>query len=144
MFSIWHGRRVPALLEIYEAFRKHLDFLRRHLYFTTAGGDMSPYHELRLTLDQQLVFLDDDLAHRIRRLESELLEFWNWALEQRALGSDDLSNVRHRLDFEIPSYLDQLRRLINIYATDGQIGRDGDPQVPNEGMHPTAQRPGGG
>ena len=31
MFSVWHQKRVNALVEIYEAFRLYLDFLRRAL-----------------------------------------------------------------------------------------------------------------
>lgn len=117
MLSLWHSKRVSALLDLYEAFRRHLNFLRRILYPAgTAGGDVSEMHDLPEAVDKNLVYLDDDLAVRIRELQGELLVFWNWAARERERGDEGLDAVRHRLDFEIPGYLDKLRELIGASA----------------------------
>jgi hypothetical protein len=119
MFGVWHGKRLGALIDIYEGFRQYLDFLRKHLYFPTAGGDVTPMHDFRNLLDRKLVFLDDELASRINNLSAELLMFWNWAQTRRDEGEEGLLEVRNRLDYDIPSYLDKLRRIINEYAIEG-------------------------
>jgi hypothetical protein len=103
-------------VEIYEAFRTYLDFLRRALYVPGWRGSLDPYFDYRTTIDRNLVFLDDELQGRINDMQGELLLFWNWALQEpRGSGvSDDA--VQHRLDFEIPGVLERLRREINAYA----------------------------
>jgi hypothetical protein len=116
-FTHWHQKRVSALVEIYDAFRVYLDFLRRLLYVPkTQGQSMDPYHDFRKTIDRNLIFLDDGLQESVNALQVELLQFWNWAMrEPRGQGiSDDA--VQRRLDFEIPNVLDRLRREINAYA----------------------------
>jgi hypothetical protein len=119
MFGIWHGKRLGALIDIYEGFRQYLDFLRKHLYFSSGGGDVTPMHDFRILLDQKLVFLDDELASRINNLSVELLMFWNWAQAKRYEGEEGLLEVRNKLDYDIPGYLDKLRRIINEYAIEG-------------------------
>jgi hypothetical protein len=118
MFSLWHQKRVIALLTIYDAFRKHLDFLRRHLYvFPHVGGDVSPIHDFPNTIQEQIVYLNDALQTKIRKYQMELLEFWNWAVE---IGSkneaESWTEVQYKLDYEIPNYLEILRKDINEFA----------------------------
>lgn len=48
MFSVWHQRRLTALIEIYDAFRLYLDFSRRALYFEQKSGlSMDPMWDFR-------------------------------------------------------------------------------------------------
>lgn len=76
-------------------------------------------HDFRNLLDRKLVFLDDELACRINNLSGELLLFWNWAQRRRDEGEEGLQEVRNKLDYDIPGYLDKLRRIINEYAIEG-------------------------
>ena len=115
-FLHWHHQRMTALVEVYEAFRKYLDFLRRRLYIPGSQGSMDPYFEFRTTIDKNLVFLDDPLQQKIIGLQGELLIFWNWAVQQPRDKGITNDEVQKRLDFEIPSYLDILRKEINDYA----------------------------
>jgi len=120
MFAAWHQKRVSALIEIYEAFRTYLDFLRRALYFSRTGMSMDPMWDFRTVIDRNLVFLDDQLQNDVLTFQSELLLFWNWAMERHSAGGQaDLEAVQHRLDFEIPGYLEKLRKVINSYADPG-------------------------
>ena len=115
MFSAWHGHRITALIDVYEAFREYLRFLRLHFYFE-GDRDLTPLHEFREAMDRNLVFLDDQLREPIVRFQSELLQFYNWAFSERQKGEGGLAAVRRRLDFEIPNYLEELRKLFNEYS----------------------------
>ncbi len=115
-FTFWHQKRVAALVEIYDAFRIYLDFLRRALYIPGSRVPLDPMHDFRKTMDEKLVFLDDDLQRRISAMDGELLLFWSWAHQQpRGVGITD-DAVQKRLDFEIPAVLERLRQEINRYA----------------------------
>jgi hypothetical protein len=115
-FTFWHQKRVAALVEIYDAFRNYLDFLRRALYIPGSRGSLDPYFDFRKLIDQNLVFLDDELQQRLNGMHVELLQFWNWAQQQeRGVGITG-DAVQQRLDFEIPGVLERLRREINSYA----------------------------
>lgn len=117
MFSIWHQKRISALIEIYEAFRSYLDFLRRALYFPGTGTNIDPMWEFRTALDKNLVFLDDQLQEDVQRMAAELRGFWNWAhMQPRPSNPLDIDPVQDRLDNQIPGYLVKLRRTINQYA----------------------------
>jgi len=76
-FTYWHQKRVTALGEIYDAFRVHLDFLRRALYIPGSRESLDPYFDFRHVIDKNLVFLDDELQQRINAMQFDLLEFWN-------------------------------------------------------------------
>ena len=131
MFSVWHQKRIDALAAIYEAFRLYLDFLRRALYIPESRESLDPMWDFRTTVEQNLVYLNDSLQGDIQELSGELLVFWNWAHEQtRPGGIDVVDPVQNRLDFEIPGYLEKLRKIINSYA---------DPSFEIDGMK--AQQP---
>jgi hypothetical protein len=73
--------------------------------------------DFRTTVEQKLVYLNDSLQDDIQKLSGELSAFWNWAHQQdRPGGIDDADLVQKRLDFEIPGYLEKLRKIINSYA----------------------------
>ena len=117
MFSVWHQKRIDALAAIYDAFRAHLDFLRRKLYLPDQRLSLDPMWDFRNTVEKNLVFLNDSLQQDIQRFSGELLEFWNWAqVQNRPGGISDTDPVQKRLDYEIPGYLEKLRRVINSYA----------------------------
>jgi len=120
MFSVWHQKRVNALVEIYEAFRLYLDFLRRALYIPDTRINMDQAWEFRTTVERNLVFLGDTLQRQVQEFSGELLLFWNWAQQQqRAPGPLGEDPVQKRLDYEIPTYLEKLRQVINRYADPG-------------------------
>jgi hypothetical protein len=118
MFSLWHEKRIVSLLEIYEAFRTHLDWLRRSLYFEPPKSlDVTPMHDFYDAIQEHLVYLNDDLRRKILQYQGELLEFWNWTVSIRSDSERESWNeVRRRLDVEIPGYLEKLRRDINQFA----------------------------
>lgn len=112
----WQARRVEALIEVYDTFREHLDFLRREFYGPRGTSQsMDKFHSFRNRLDKVRVFFDEDAEMEIRNVEGELLEFWNWAVSNPH-ESDNFEEVRRRLDFEIPRYLDRIRYFINREA----------------------------
>jgi len=117
MFSVWHQKRVNALVEIYEAFVIYLNFLRRALYIPDTQTNLDPMWDFRTNVERNLVFLDDDLQSQVQEFSVELLQFFNWAHQQKRtpapLGEDP---VQKRLDYEIPTYLKKLRQVINKYA----------------------------
>ena len=113
--SAWYEKRSAALVELYGAFYAYLDFLRRHLYFDQRAGDVTPMHEFRSACDSLSVFLTDDLKARMDQYTGELLQFWNWAVQNR---ETDQEEIRRRLDYEIPGYLDRLRVDIGRYLDD--------------------------
>jgi hypothetical protein len=123
MFSVWHQKRLNALVEIHEAFRVYLDFLRRALYIPGMRTSMDPMWDFRNTVERNLVFLDDALQKDVQNFSGELRLFWNWALQQQRvpgpLGEDP---VQKRLDYEIPTYLEKLRQVINRYAEPNYSG----------------------
>jgi hypothetical protein len=126
MFSVWHQKRVNALVEIYEAFRLYLDFLRRALYIPNTRSSLDPMWDFRTTVDRNLVFLDDGLQRQVQQFSAELLLFWNWAhLQPRTPGPLGEDPVQKRLDFEIPTYLEKLRQVINTYADPEYSGSQG-------------------
>jgi hypothetical protein len=110
--SAWYEKRSAALVELYGAFYAYLDFLRRHLYFEQRGGDLTPMHDFRRACDSLSVFLTDDLKTRVDQYAGELLQFWNWAVQNQ---ETELEEIRRRLDYEIPGYLDRLRTDIGRY-----------------------------
>lgn len=110
--SAWYEKRASALVELYGAFYAYLDFLRRHLYFDQDGRDVTPIHDFRRACDSLSIFLTDDLKAQVDQYSVELLQFWNWAAQNR---ETDLEAIRHRLDYEIPRYLDRLRIDISRY-----------------------------
>ena len=117
MFSVWHQKRVNALVEIYQAFREYLNFVRRQLYIPSHTESMDPYFKFRDTLDENLVYLNDELQQQIQQYSGELLLFWNWAVIQEREGNVSAEDeVQRRLDYEIPTYLEKLRKVINDYA----------------------------
>jgi len=126
MFSVWHQKRVNALLDIYEAFMLYLDFLRRALYIPESRSSLDPMWDFRTAIERNLVFLDDDLQSQVQGFSGELSEFWNWAHQQKRtpgpLGEDP---VQKRLDYEIPTYLEKLRQVINKYADPGYERSEG-------------------
>ncbi len=89
MISVWHQRRVYALIEIFEAFLAHLDFLRRNLYVPGTSRCLDPMWDFRVAVDQNIVFLDDGLQVQKQTFQSELLLFWNWALEHHATNDEE-------------------------------------------------------
>ena len=111
----WHARRTEALIEVYDAFRQHLDFLRRHFYWPEKSRDITPLHDFHTRLEKVLVYFDENSALKIRNAQGELLLFWNWATERES-QPEALIEIRHRLDFEIPKYLDQVRQFVNQEA----------------------------
>lgn len=116
MFSAWHQKRLDALVEIYQAVRLYLDFLRKALYIPGSRVSLDPMWDFRRTLDTNLVYLDSSLQFEVQRISGELLLFWNWARGQsRGEGVSD-DTVQKRLDFEMPGYLERLRKIINSYA----------------------------
>ena len=116
--TLWQEKRVASLLEIHDAFRKCLDFLRRELYVAPPKGlDVTPLHDFFDSIQQNLVYLNDDLQRTILNYQGELLQFWNWTVTLRGdCGTDGWKQVQKRLDFEIPEYLEKLRQVINAYA----------------------------
>jgi hypothetical protein len=73
--------------------------------------------DFREALEKNMVYLNESLQCDVQKLSGELLEFWNWAHHQpRPGGFDDADGVQHRLDYEIPGYLDKLRQIISSYA----------------------------
>lgn len=133
MFSVWHQKRLNALIEIYQAFREYLNFLRRQLYLPSNRESMDPYLKYRNTLDENLVYLNDELQLQIQQYSGELLLFWNWAHEQEREGKiSDEDEVQRRLDYEIPTYLEKLRKVINKYAEPGNYSDEENEVDANE------------
>jgi hypothetical protein len=114
--KLWHERRVEALIEIYGAFTSYLHFLRQALYLPESKVPMDPYFEFRETLDENLLFLDDELGQFIITLSGELLLFWNWAHRQKREPGITNDEVQRRLDNDIPAVLERLRVRVNEYA----------------------------
>jgi hypothetical protein len=110
--SAWYEKRSTAFVELYAAFYAYLDFLRRHLYFNQRGGDVTPMHDFRKACDSLSVFLTDELKAKVDQYAAELLQFWNWSVENRETHQEE---IRRRLDYEIPGYLDRLRIDISRY-----------------------------
>lgn len=110
-FSRWHEKRVTALEVIYQAFARHLDFLRRKFYFDS-DEPIDSIHEFRNALQAQMLYLDAATAAKISIYQRELIQFWN----QATLSKSDavgMAQIRDRLDHEIPGYLLKLQRDIN-------------------------------
>jgi hypothetical protein len=116
-----------AMEAIYIAFCEYLDFLRRKLYVDSRDLPLDPMHAFRNGLERRIVYLDDAMAEKVQRYQGELLDFWNWAqMTLQREGDLGREKVRHRLDYEIPAYLPQLRRDLNTfldpnYKGDGTI-----------------------
>lgn len=122
-FSKWHDRRLESLITVYNAFCDVLDFLRRNLYVETKEVRMDPMHEFFRTIDRQIVYLDDSMAEKVKRYQSELIGFWNWSMKSLSeKGEESRKDIRHRLDTEIPSYLPRLRRDINEFLDPNYLG----------------------
>ena len=112
----WQSRRVEALIEIYDTFNQHFDFLRRYFYFPATGGkDVTPLHEFHERLQKVILFFDESEAVEIRKAQSELLDFWNRAQQQRS-QPESIEELRRRLDIELPRHLDGIRRFVNRQA----------------------------
>lgn len=107
-FSKWQDKRVEASVAVYVAFRRYLDFLRQALYLKHDGVDVTPMHDFRNSVEDNIVYLEDGLAEKVLRYQGELLLFWNSSVLQ--VGTDE---VRRKLDHEIPTYLMRLRGDIN-------------------------------
>jgi len=124
MLTFWHEKRVASLLEIYEAFRQYLDFLRRALFIKPHKGvDVSPQHDFCNSIQKHLVFFDDALRQKVLSYQNELLEFWNWSVCRLGEENDQSwDEVQRRLDYEVPLYLEKLRRDINEYADPAYTG----------------------
>jgi len=76
--------------------------------------------DFRTAVECNLVFLDDALQRQVQDFSGELLLFWNWAhQQQRTPGPLGEDSVQKRLDYEIPTYLEKLRQVINKYADPG-------------------------
>jgi hypothetical protein len=114
--KLWHDKRIASLVAIHEAFRRYLDWLRRSLYVRPLKGlDVTPMHDFRDAIQEQLVYLNDDLRDTVLKYEYELLQFWNWTVALRS-DPESWNQVQKRLDYEIPHYLELLRQRINAYA----------------------------
>jgi hypothetical protein len=78
---------------------------------------VTPLHDFFNSIQEHLVYLNDDLRETVLKYQGELLQFWNSTV---TLGSDKdpevWKQVQKRLDFEIPQYLEKLRQDINAYA----------------------------
>ena len=116
--SLWHEKRAAALVVLYGAFYVYLDFLRLHLYFDRRGGNVTPMHDFRHACDSLSVFLTDDLKDNIDKYSRELLEFWNWAVQNRESEHEEICR---RLDYEIPQYLERLRVDFNRYLEERSL-----------------------
>lgn len=114
--SVWHEKRVNALVEIYDAFRLYLDFLRRALYVPESRESLDGMWDFRKTIDKNMVFLNDDLQQMIENHSVNLLQFWNWAQSQERGKGITGDSVQKKLDYEIPAILEQLRVEINKYT----------------------------
>jgi len=118
MFSVWHQKRIEALVEIYEAFRHYLKFLRRALYMPQRRESLDSMWEFNASVERNLVYLDSTIQCDIQLLQGELLKFFNWAHDQHKIGKkENIKKVQQRLDFEIPVYLEKVRNIINAYAS---------------------------
>lgn len=119
-----HKSEIEALEEIYDAFCEYLDFLRRKLYFSPSPISMDPMWDFNKAIQKNLVRIRPSSREAVQRYQFELLEFWNWALGQpRSESLNEETELRRRLDFEIPSYLEKLRGLIDdICQTSTQQG----------------------
>lgn len=118
---LWHEKRIDALVEIYMAFIDYLDFLRRTHYIKEEpprGVSLDPMWDFRKVLDKNRLYLDDELHEFIVGLNSELLQFRNFAVQNRAL-EDGNEEVQRRLDYEIPQVLERLRVRVHEYADPG-------------------------
>ena len=114
-FTKWHEKRILALEEIYIAFQAYLDFLRLKLYFD-CDVSLDPMHDFRKSLDKQKLYLDDSMERKISQYEGELLMFWSASIQSLAIeGESAREEIRHELDYKIPSYLVKLREDINSY-----------------------------
>jgi hypothetical protein len=116
--KLWHEKRIGSLLAIHEAFRRFLDWLRRSLYVAPPKRlDVTPLHDFFNSIQEHLVYLNDDLRETVLNYQGELLQFWNWTATLRSDEDPEIwKQVQKRLDFEIPQYLEKLRRDINAYA----------------------------
>ena len=119
--SSWYDKRTAALIDLYGAFQVYLDFLRRHLYFDRRDGDVTPIHDFCRACDSLSVFLTDELRSRVDKYCHELLEFWNWSVKNRDNAQEE---IRRRLDYEIPQYLERLRIDISRYFDDRPSSHD--------------------
>lgn len=116
--KLWHEKRIAALLTIHDSFQQFLDWLRRSLYCSPPEGlDVTPLHDFFDSIEKHLVYLNDDLQKTIMNYKGELLQFWNWTVTLRSDKTpDNWKQVQERLDYEIPHYLEKLRKEINAYA----------------------------
>ncbi|QQS14273.1 MAG: hypothetical protein IPK81_08930 [Rhodospirillales bacterium] len=115
-FTKLHEKRLESLIEIYNAFADYLDFMRKALYVKNTGVNMDPMHKFHDIILRQSVYLDESMASKFARYQGELLQFWNKSHEDISTKGDvGREEVRHRLDYEIPKYLPQLRKDINEY-----------------------------
>ena len=114
--SVWHEKRVNALIEIYDAFRLYLDFLRRALYVPDSRENLDGMWDFRKAIDKNLVFLNDDLQQMVENHSVNLLKFWNWAQSQERGKGNIGDSVQQKLDYEIPAILEELRVEINKYT----------------------------
>ena len=74
-------------------------------------------HDFYNSIQEHLVYLNDDLRETVLKYQGELLQFWNWTVTLRSDEDPEIwEQVKKRLDFEIPQYLEKLRRDINAYA----------------------------
>lgn len=119
--QIWHEKRIASLLAIHDSFRKYLNFLRKSLYVSPPTGlDVTPMHDFSNSIEEHLVYLNDDLRRTVVGYQGELLQFWNWTVTLRDDNDPECwKQVQNRLDYEIPGYLDKLRQFINSYADPG-------------------------
>jgi hypothetical protein len=116
--KLWHEKRIASLLAIHDAFRQCLDWLRRSLYASPPKGlDVTPLHVFFNSIQEHLVYLNDDLRETILKYQADLLQFWNWTVRLVSDGDpESWKKVQNRLDFEVPQYLEKLRQVINTYA----------------------------
>ena len=75
-------------------------------------------HDFRHACDSLSVFLTDDLKDNIDKYSRELLEFWNWAVQNRESEHEEICR---RLDYEIPQYLERLRVDFNRYLEERSL-----------------------
>ena len=123
--KLWHEKRISSLISIHDAFRKYIAWLRNSLYVSQPKGlDLTPLHDFVDSIQEQLVYLNDDLRQTILKHQRELLQFRNWSV---SLSTDEdpevWKQVQKRLDFEIPQYLERLRQDIDACA---------DPKYPKD------------
>lgn len=116
--NLWHDKRIASLLAIHDALQKCTKWLRRELYCSPPQNmDITPLHDFFDSIQEQLVYLNDDLRRTILKYEEDILKFWNWTVTLRTEDNQNIwEEVQKRLYFEIPKYLENLRQDINKYA----------------------------